>query len=301
MKNYFKRGLILIYPGYHNEAKIYQYNRIAEEFEKQGILIDKLKVDDVIIDIQKEKMNLEIEKYDFCIQLVKDKYIDTLLKKANIRTFNSYASIENCDDKMMTYCLLADNNIKMPATISGIMNTGIENILDTSINENLKKYVEESLGYPLIIKKCYSKGGKDVYKIDNDKQFDEICNKLNGSKYLFQEYIFDNIGKDIRTIVVGGRYVTSIMRVNEKDFRSNISLGGKAFKYDVTEKYKELAEKVAKILKLDYCSVDFFFTESEPIICEVNADPALMSIEKICDINLAQKYVKYVIDEVYKN
>lgn len=39
MKN--KKGLILIYPGFQNEAKQYQYNRIIEEFNKNGISIDK--------------------------------------------------------------------------------------------------------------------------------------------------------------------------------------------------------------------------------------------------------------------
>lgn len=44
MKN--KKGLILIYPGFQNEAKQYQYNRLIEEFNKKGISMDKLKVDE---------------------------------------------------------------------------------------------------------------------------------------------------------------------------------------------------------------------------------------------------------------
>ena len=33
-KQYYKKGLILIYPGFQNEAKQYQYNRLIEEFKK---------------------------------------------------------------------------------------------------------------------------------------------------------------------------------------------------------------------------------------------------------------------------
>lgn len=44
MEKYYRKGLILIYHGYQNEAKIYQYNRIIEEFEKLGIKIDTIKV-----------------------------------------------------------------------------------------------------------------------------------------------------------------------------------------------------------------------------------------------------------------
>lgn len=295
-----KRGLILIYPGNQNEAKLYQYNRLVQEFEKKGIVIDKLKVDDVIVSIGKGKINPEINKYDFCIQLVKDKYISKLLEENKVRTFNTYSSIDNCDDKMITYLLLNGYNLNMPFTISNITNTGIENITDNSVSEKLKNYVEEKLGYPLIVKKSNSKGGRDIYKIDDRVNLDNVCNKLNGSKFLFQEFISINVGKDIRVVVVGGKVVGSFMRVNENDFRSNISLGGKAIPFEITKKYKKVAEKVSKIMKLDYCSVDFFFNEDEePLICEVNADPALCDIEELSGKNVAEIYTKYIIKEIY--
>lgn len=299
-KEYYKKGLILIYPGFQNEAKLYQYNRIIEEFEKLGIIIDKLKVDEIIKSVENGISNLQVDKYDFCIQLVKDKYINALLEKANIRSFNTYESIENCDDKMMAYTLLAGNDIKMPSTICGNINTGVEKIEDTNLSDKFKSYIEKTLGYPLIAKKSNSKGGRDIYKIDDRTSLDEICNKLNGSQYLFQQYISENIGKDIRVPVIGGKVIGAFMRENENDFRSNITIGGRAIPYTITDKHKEVAEKVAKILKLDYCSVDFFLTDNnEPLICEVNADPALRSIEKLLEKNVAKIFAEYILDEIY--
>lgn len=299
-KEYFKRGLILIYPGFQNEAKLYQYNRIIEEFAKLGIIIDKLKVDEIINSVENGISNLQVDKYDFCIQLVKDKYINALLEKANIRSFNTYESIENCDDKMMAYTLLSGNDIKMPSTICGNINTGVEKIEDTALNDKFKEYIEKRLGYPLIAKKSNSKGGRDIYKIDNRANLDEICDKLSGSQYLFQQYISENIGKDIRVPVVGGKVIGAFMRENENDFRSNITIGGRAIPYTITDKHKEVAEKVANILKLDYCSVDFFLTDNnEPLICEVNADPALRSIEKLLEKNVAKIFAEYIVNKIY--
>lgn len=299
-KDFSKTGLILIYPGYQNEAKQYQYGRIIEEFTKLGITMDKLKVDEVIFGIQNSIASLNVNNYDFCIQLVKDKYTNALLEKANIRCFNTYSSIENCNDKMMTYTILENNNIKMPLTISGITNSGIEKIDNTAISKELKDYVENTLGYPLIVKKSNSKGGRDIYKINNRLELEDICNALNGSQYLFQEFISNNIGKDIRVPVIGEKAIGSFMRVNENDFRSNITLGGNAISYDAPIKYKVVAEKVAKILKLDYCSVDFFVSnDKEPLICEVNPDPALKSIEKLLDKNVAKIFVEHIVDNVY--
>lgn len=295
-----KKGLILIYPGYQNEAKQYQYGRIIEEFAKLGITIDKLKVDEVVFGIQNSKASLDVNDYDFCIQLVKDKYINALLEKANIRCFNTYSAIENCDDKMMTYTILENNNIKMPSTISGIMNAGIEKIDNFACSKQLKDYVEKDFVYPFIVKKSNSKGGRDIYKINNRNELEDICNKLNGSQYLFQQFISDNTGKDIRVPVIGGNVVGSFMRINENDFRSNITLGGRAIPYEISNDYKEVAEKVAKILKLDYCSVDFFVSnDKEPLICEVNPDPALKSIEKLLDKNVAKIFAEYIVDNVY--
>ncbi len=297
MKN--QKGLILIYPGFQNEAKLYQYNRMIEEFNKLGMAIEKLKVDEIITMVEKGNSNLHIEQYDFCIQLVKDKYINALLEKSNIRSFNTYTAIENCDDKMMAYTLLAGNHIKMPTTICGNRNTGVEKIEDTTLNDKFKNYIEEKLGYPLIAKKSDSKGGRDIYKIENRIELNEICEKLKGSQYLFQKYVSENIGKDIRVPVVGGKVIGAFLRENANDFRSNISTGGKAVPYSITEEHKRIAEKVAQILKLDYCSVDFFLTDNkEPLLCEVNADPALRSMEKILNQNVAEIFAKYVIDEI---
>ena len=295
-----RKGLILIYPGYQNDAKKYQYNRIIKEFNKLGIDIDKLKVDEVIIDIENEKSNLKLDEYDFCIQLVKDKYISKILNKNNIRCFNTYESIENCDDKMSTYILLSNNGIRVPNTISGYINTGIEKIDIDNNSEQFKNYVEEKLGYPFIMKKLNSKGGRDIFKIENRKMFNSLISTTQLNNYIFQQYISTNIGKDVRVIVVDGKVVGSFMRVNENDFRSNISLGGIAIPYEVSNEYKKVAEKTAKILKLDYCSVDFFLIENDvPMVCEVNSDPALCDVEELNKINVAGVYAKYIYDEIY--
>ena len=45
-QSFSKQGLMLVYPGFQNEAKIYQCNRIVEEFQTLGIQIDKIKVDE---------------------------------------------------------------------------------------------------------------------------------------------------------------------------------------------------------------------------------------------------------------
>ncbi|MCL2037816.1 RimK family alpha-L-glutamate ligase [Candidatus Saccharibacteria bacterium] len=296
MKSY--KGLILIYPGFQNDAKKYQYGRLIEEFVKLGIEVDKLKVDEIFFAIENGRVNFDLTEYDFCVQLVRDKYIDAVLRKNNIRSFNSYEANANCDDKMMAYTLLADEGIKMPTTISAVLNRGNEEIADQSLSNNFKDKAVQILGFPLVAKKQNSKGGRGIYKIDNREILEDVFEELSGDDFLLQEFISENVGKDIRVIVIGGRVEGAFMRVNEKDFRSNIKLGGIVKSYDISQEMTEAAERIAKILKLDYCSVDFFVTEGEPILCEVNADPALQSAEEIIGRNLAKIFAEYIFHEI---
>ena len=64
------KGVVLVYPGFQNDAKKYQYNRIIEEFSKRSIDIDLLKVDDIIFEIDNNKANIQLKQYDFCMRSV---------------------------------------------------------------------------------------------------------------------------------------------------------------------------------------------------------------------------------------
>ena len=109
------------------------------------------------------------------------------------------------------------------------------------------------------------------------------------------------VGSDLRYIVVGGEVLFAIMRKNEKSFLSNITAGGSATKIDIEEKHKHQATKIAKILGLDYCSVDFFNTiDNEPLLCEVNANPGNIELnEKLTGVNQAEAFTRYIVKEVY--
>jgi len=297
-----KKGLILIYPGFQNEAKKYQYGRIREELAKLKVETDIIKIDELFITIEDGKPNIDVAKYDFCIPLVQDKYINAFLEAHKIKSFNSFFSKASSGDKMLTLSLLAGHGIRLPNTIAGFGgNTGEEKIENMEVPEAFKKHAEKTLGYPLVAKKCRGKGGRDVYKIDNRKMLDDICEQFKGQPYILQEFIAENAGKDIRVVVLGGKAVGAYMRVNENDFRSNITIKGKRIPFELTAKYKNAAEKVARFLKLDFCSVDFFVSDDkEPILCEVNADPALVGAEEMSGKNIAGMFAKLIVNKVYK-
>ena len=100
-----------------------------------------------------------------------------------------------------------------------------------------------------------------------------------------------------------GKVIFSIMRKNSSNFISNVSSGGTAINYQASKEQKEIAVKVANILGLEHCAIDFFNTKNgSPLICEVNANAGGIEInEELTGINQAEEFVEYIVKKVYKS
>lgn len=278
------------------KSATYQYERLKQEFEKLGVEIEVLKNDYFcLLDENAEIVN-NFPKCDFCIYLDKDEYMGRLLTAEGVRFFNPIDGIVWCDDKMMTSVKLKNAGVKIPKTISGL--------LLYNKNERIKvddvKYIGETLGYPVVVKECFSSLGKGVYLANDLTELVEISEKLKCSKRIYQEFISSSKGKDIRIIVIGGKAFSSMLRKSETDFRSNVELGGKAIACEPSKEFLESAERASKALKLDYCGVDVLIGKNgEPIICEVNSNAFFGGMEEVSGKNVAKAYAEYVIKEIY--
>lgn len=291
-------GMILINSYMNLPAQTNQINRFVEEFKKEGIEVDVVKASALpFFSDSNIHYNLE-KKYDFCLYLDKDKYIVKMLESMGIKVFNSSRSIELSDDKMLTHIELSNHNIPMPKTIPGVLSYSPSNKVDINIIDK----VEKELGYPLIIKDCYGSLGMQVYLINNRKELIKRANKVVGHPHLFQEFIKESFGKDIRVICVGHKAIAWMERISEKDFRSNIGQSGKGVKIDLPKEFKKVAENASKILGLDYCGIDLLIgKDNKPILCEVNPKAFFNKVEEVSNVNVANALVTYIINSVKKN
>ncbi|MBQ0098941.1 MAG: RimK family alpha-L-glutamate ligase, partial [Firmicutes bacterium] len=264
-----------------------QAERLKSEFEKLNVTCDLL---------YHGYLNLkEILKYDFAIYLDKDKYTSLYLSKNGLRLFNSHDSIRVCDDKGETYITLEKENIKIPKTIYAPLCYDKNEV----INEKDADEIIKVLSLPVVVKESFGSMGKGVYKADTKEELLALMGKLKNMPHLYQEYLGKKFGEDIRVIVIGGKAVASMRRKNDKDFRSNIALGGKGEKIELLKEYKDIAEKSAKVLGLDYCGVDLLSgNDNEPVVCEVNSNAFFEEIENISKVNIAKVYCEYIIKKV---
>ena len=207
---------------------------------------------------------------DLVIFRTKATAIKMFLKINNIEYINPMESSQITSDKALTHVALSQIGINMPKTIISYS--------ELTENNDFNK-TKEILGENFILKANDGYGGENVHLIKDEKEFNDMAKKYEYN-CIFQENITSSYGKDIRVIIIGKKHVMAIKRENEKDFRSNLHLGGTATLFECSEDLKHVAIKIANHLNLDICGIDFLIGENdEYYVAEVNSSPGLpMSI-----------------------
>ncbi|MBO5067113.1 MAG: RimK family alpha-L-glutamate ligase [Clostridia bacterium] len=290
------KGFIIINPFLVPQESVYQAERLKSEFENKGVSVEI--ISDAFLRAELEcKLRSDLSSADFIIYLDKDKYQSQILTKLSVRLFNSHEAIRLCDDKAETYIALSNVGINLPKTIFGALCYN----KDLSIKEEWADKIIDSLGLPVIVKESFGSMGKGVYKADDKESLLSIMEKVKLKPHLFQQYISKKVGVDVRVIVIGGKAVCAMERVNESDFRSNVARGGSGVKVELCPEFKSVAEKCAQVLNLDYCGVDLLYGENnEPIVCEVNSNAFIGGIESATGFNVAKAYCEYILNELSK-
>lgn len=273
----------LVINGFLHSNKFNEiYSWLKTAFEKKGHTIN------VYTNIELANITKIENKPDFVLFWDKDIPLAKRLEKMGLRLFNSATAIENCDNKALTYIELK-GIVKMPKTIIAPMtyrNIGYNNtdFVKNSIN---------TLGLPVVIKECFGSFGQQVYLAESYEKAIDIVKNTN-EPLIFQEFIAESKGKDIRINMVGNNAVASMLRYNDNDFRANITNGGSMKNYTPTEKEIEIAQKVCKALNLDFGGVDILFGKNGPIVCEVNSNAHFKNIYDCTGVNVADYIGDYI-------
>ncbi len=291
------KGIIVINPYHIPIENVEQAERLKKEFNALGVEVKVVDNGFLASYIKDNKVECEIGNLDFIVYLDKDKYLSYQLEQMGYRLFNCHNSIRICDDKGETFLALAGSGINMPDTIFGALCYR----KDCEILSDTADKIINRLSLPLIVKESFGSLGTGVFKADTKEQLLEIMEKVRLKPHLYQKYLPYKKGVDVRVIVVGGKVVASMKRINENDFRSNIALGGRGEKIALSENFKSTAEKVAKTLNLDYCGVDLLYGENDqPYVCEVNSNAFFKGIESVTGVNVAKIYAQYIISQIAK-
>lgn len=190
------------------------------------------------------------------------------------------------ESKILQCQVLKDNGINVPETFQALN-------CDAWI-EHLKKE-----NFPVIIKPICGRKGEGVIKIDN---FEDAVMffKRNPKGFFLQEYL--PVDGDFRIFVVGNKVIGGIKRnCPPGDFRSNVAVGGKAEKINVTKDIKEIALRASHCLGYEIAGVDILQYKNIYYTLEVNIAPQWEGFKKCTGINPAEHIVEYALDRYYQS
>ncbi|KAB0402041.1 hypothetical protein E2I00_001167, partial [Balaenoptera physalus] len=210
------------------------------------------------------------------------------LEKLGCRLVNRPQSILNCINKFWTFQELAGHGVPMPDTFS------------YGGHEDFSKMIDEAepLGYPVVVKSTRGHRGKAVFLARDKHHLSDICHVIRHDvPYLFQKYVKESHGKDIRVVVVGGQVIGSMLRCStDGRMQSNCSLGGVGVMCPLTEQGKQLAIQVSNILGMDFCGIDLLIMDDGSFtVCEANANVGFLAFDQACNLDVGGIIADYTM------
>ena len=272
-------------------AEAYEVRRFVSEGRKLGITVEVYQPeqfdllvsdenrDTVLIDGKPQTLpNFLLPRTYVCDTGYFPLAVIRQLEHMGVRVFNGSATIEAVADKMYTHQILAENSLPTPKTM----------LAKFPVNMEL---IEEHIGYPVVVKTLQGVNGSGVFLIENADAFHDLMELIGETQpnilLIFQEFIANSKGRDIRLFVVDGKVVASMeRRAKASGFKANFSQGGSVLEFIPDAEAERLAIEVAKVLNIQVAGIDLLFTEDGYTVCEANTFPGFKGLEKACDVNI---------------
>ncbi|WP_018932495.1 ATP-grasp domain-containing protein [Gracilibacillus lacisalsi] len=290
-----KRGWIIYNGNLYRKKFAEQIEWLRETAETFDFAIDVIANHQLLVAIEEGETRILTEKTDpdFVFFWDKDLFLARQLEVQGLRLFNSAKAIEICDDKALTYQQLANHGIRMPKTIIA------PKVFVSLEDDSHLDQVIETLGFPMVIKETFGSFGEQVYLIENEQQLRQKVKELQHKPHLYQEYIASSYGRDVRLNVVGDQVVAAMLRKSEQDFRANVTAGGKMFRYQPSERERELAVRCSQLVGADFAGVDLLFGENdEPILCEINSNAHFKNIYDCTGVDITHDMMAFIKESI---
>lgn len=184
-------------------------------------------------------------------------------------------------DKLSQHFILAKNGLPI---VPSLVYTG----------KTLPSSVYKKYKYPYIVKSIEGSQGKQVFLINkSSEEIPKLLEEYGLGNLIIQKYLPTK--HDYRIIVIGNQVIGGVKRIAQgKEFRTNVHRGGLVEKIKISNEFKKLALKAARVFNAEFAGVDIIEYKGRPYILEVNIFSGFEGFEAATGINVAEKLVAYI-------
>ena len=123
----------------------------------------------------------------------------------------------------------------------------------------------------------------------------QMCQKLYGHRCIIQEKLSSN-SSDLRVYILMGEIYSAVLRKGNNDFRSNYSLGGNVYEYNLNNEQKQYIQYFIDAFggkELFMAGIDFIITtDGKLIFNELEEMVGSRMLYKCTDYDIVKDYVK---------
>ena len=207
------------------------------------------------------------------------------LEVAGVPILNPPRAIEAAVDKYLALAKLEAGGLPVPPTWVG-----------ESADAALRAARE--LGGDVVIKPLFGSEGRGLIRASDPELIGRAVRTLErlGSVLYLQRFI-PHEGHDLRAFVLGGRVVAAIRRFARRDeWRTNISLGGRAEAVDLDTDCTRLALAAAEAVGVWMAGVDLLpeAGTGRHVVLEVNAVPGWRALAGATGVDVAAEILQYL-------
>ncbi len=263
---------------------------LIDELEKRpDVEVVRINDGDRFFDIAQlpEKVDVLFER---SISYSRGVYISKIFAANGVKVVNDPVVAERCGDKYVTSQILSSAGIPTPKVYM-------------AFDEEAALAAVEAMGYPCVLKPVVGSWGRLLAKVDNRHTAESLIEHkstlgVNHQVFYIQEYI-NKPGRDIRAFVIGEQPICAIYRSSE-NWITNTARGGQASNCPLTPELSEICRKTAQAIGGGLLAIDVFETESGLTINEVNHTMEFRNSIATTGVNIPEKMVNYVIQQMGK-
>ncbi|MFD4555694.1 lysine biosynthesis protein LysX [Streptomyces sp. NPDC058469] len=216
-----------------------------------------------------------------------------ILGHAGVTVVNSAQAIALCGDKLLTTLTLQAAGLPVPRCLVTATPQAAVDAL-------------EDFGYPAVVKPLTGSWGRQVAKLTDRDAADAVLELREALPdphqriTYIQEYV-DKPGRDIRALVFGTEVVGAVYRVSES-WRTNTARDARTLPCPLSPDLVTLVTATAVAISPGVYGIDVLEDrDGRLLVNEVNHTPQFRGAAEVLDVDLAGRYVDYLIQRLVRN